>query len=457
MTISPGEPDMTPARFPLSSTQEQWCAGDLDDKGGTFSPRFLSTRALRITGQIDITAFQGALDDLVRRHETFRTVIERHAIPRYQQVYPTAGPVPLLVRDHTLPAGRSRDEYAEELILEAERGSMDPCQVPKLRANVERLDDRDSILILTTHHTSADGWSMQLILRDLAEFYSARVNGRSPVLSAARQYREFVAWEQSRVANSDANNALGYWREKLRGARIFALPADRPVREVHTQPYSGHHFTVDASEMASITAFARAMRCSASMALMAGFSVLAYQITGTTDPVIQTFSSGRSDPITHDVVGSIMNILPLRVEIDECTTFREVMARTRKTCLEAYGNEIPVAHIGREIPSLMQPLTDPNLCFFITGISQPQFDDSEFQFCEKSYQVRERLVQEPESNEIPQGCAWTLDLLPSGKLVGHVQFNPDEFDEHTMTDWIERYRRILSGVAADPDQAWKSL
>jgi non-ribosomal peptide synthetase component F len=276
-------------------------------------------------------------------------------------------------------------------------------------------------------------------------------------LPAVRQYREFVAWEQSRITGAGSSSAIGYWREKLRDARIFALPADRPVREVHTRPYSGYHFTVDVTVMAAISAFAREIRGSVFMVLLAAFNVLAHQITGTTDPVIQAFSNGRNDPVTYDVVGSIMNILALRTDIGGCVTFREIVECSRETSLKAYSHEMPIKHIERELPKLMQPLKDPRMCFFVIGVTQSQFDDSEFQIGDSSYQVRERVVQEPESNEIPQGCAWTLDMLPSGQLAGHVQYNLDEFDERTVMDWIASYQRILCGAAADPDRAWKTL
>jgi hypothetical protein len=413
--------------------------------------------AARVAGPVDVAALQGALDDVVQRHEILRTIVVRDANPRYQQVYPPS-PVPLRVRDLPPVPGMSRDVYAEHVILEVNHDLMDVRELPLLRARLERFDDRDSVLILITHHTASDGWSIQLLLRDLAACYAARTAGRLADLPTPRQYREFVAWEQARLTDPAASGAMDYWRRKLSGAQIFALPTDRPVPSRHSRPYTAHYFAIETGTAEGTFTLAAAMRSSTFMVLLAAFNVLTHQITGTTDPVISTFSNGRNEARVRDMVGSIMNVLPLRTDFGACATFRDVVARTRQTCLEAYSHEIPVEHIERELPELMQPLSDPGNCYFTFGMFQPaQFDDKDFQIGDSSYQVLKRVVQEPESAEIPEGFAWHMDVLPSGELTGRVLYNRDEFDERTVIDWVTSYQRILAGAVRRSDEKWKAL
>lgn len=447
-----GQPD----RYPLSSTQQFWCNGDRGDDAGTFSPRFLSTRAVRIFGQLDLNALQQALNDLVERHEILRTVIVRNAEPKYQQVRPPA-PVPLEVRDVVPIAGQSRDVQAQTVAQEAIRSSLDPGAPPLLRAILRRFDDNDSILVLITHHTAADGWSMQLLLRDLSALYATRLTGCPDALPPARQYREFVAWEHTRISGPATGDAITYWREKLRGGQVFTLPTDRPIPGVHTRPYSTSYFAVDTDVVAAAEELARTMRCSVFMVLMAAFSVLAYEITGTTGPVFRTFSNGRNAVEVQDVVGSVMNVLPLRTDIRECMTFREIVASTRRTCLEAYSYEIPIGHIAKELPSLTRPQSDPMLCPFFLSMSQPQLGDNEFQFGDRSYHMRKWEIDEAESPELPRGCAWTMDILPSGELTGNVLYNTDEIEETTAVGWVSRYRQILAAAVSAPDCEWRTL
>src|SRR5579863_4761893 len=114
--------DQQGQRYPLSFTQEWFLTLDQGDDGGTFGPRFMIVSAMRVTGHVDLAVLQGALDDVVARHELLRTVVVRDADPPCQQVFPPC-PVPLEVRDLPPAAGKSRDTVIQELILEAEAGS----------------------------------------------------------------------------------------------------------------------------------------------------------------------------------------------------------------------------------------------------------------------------------------------------------------------------------------------
>src|SRR5579859_1381660 len=203
MTEPTDHPECAPNRFPLSSTQQWLCASDLGDQAGTFGRLFTSEIALRISGRVDITALRGALDDLVQRHEMLRTIVVRDARPRYQQVYPPA-PATLEVRDLPPVSEGSRDVAVQKIITKAGRRGMDVRALPLLRAELNRFDDQDSVLVVVTHHTAADGWSMQVLMSDLAACYQARTTGSAADLPDAPQYRDFVAWEQARTAGSDA-------------------------------------------------------------------------------------------------------------------------------------------------------------------------------------------------------------------------------------------------------------
>jgi hypothetical protein len=445
-----------PDTYPLSSTQLLWCGLDLGDDAGSFSPRFNACRAVRISGKLDVDALQRALDDLVERHEILRTIVVRDAEPKYQQVRPPA-PVPLEVRDVVPIAGQPRDVQAETQAQEAMLRSVDPRVVPLLRSVLIRLDDNDSILVIVVHHTAVDGWSLQLLLRDLSVLYAAHLTGRDAVLPPVTQYREFVAWEHDRITGPAAEEAMRYWREKLHGGETFAVPTDRPIPDRHTKDYSASYFAVDAEVITAAAELARSMRSSLFFVLMSAFSVLAHRITGTTDPIFNAIAAGRNEVQSQNVVGSIMNILPLRTDIRGCNTFRDVIANTRQTCVEAYSYEMPFRQIVDEMPGIVRAKTDPWVCEFFVTMSQSQFDESDFQFGEKSYQIRKWVIDEPETTGPPEGFAWLIDILPSGELTGHILYNTDEIDESKAVGWATSYRQILAAGVRAPDCEWRTL
>jgi condensation enzyme len=458
MTEPNDQPESAPDRFPLSGPQQWLCGADMGDEAGTFGRLFTSEMAVRIPGQLDIVALRGALNDVVRRHEMLRTIVVRDARPRYQQVYPPAQvQVPLEIRDLPPVTEKPRDVRVQEIFTSAGRRGMSVRDVPLLWAQLNRFDDQDCLLVLVTHHTAADGWGINVVFRDLATFYKARVTGSPADLPAAAQYRDFVAWERARLEGPEAEVGLDYWREKLSGARIFALPS-HPFSGVHTRPYSAYYFSIDAGVMAEITRLSTAMRSSVFMILLAAFNVLTYEITGTTDPVINTFSSGRDELRTHDIVGPIANPIPLRTSFDGCVTFRDVVKCTRRTCLEAYSHAIPQQRIEQEVPDLMAPLKDPTLCKIVFSMPQSQIKDVDLDFVEGSYEVRKEVVQhETQGVDLARGSTWDMDLLKAPELTGTIRFNLDNYDFDTVVGWASAYSRILSGGVFDPDAEWKKL
>jgi hypothetical protein len=443
-------------RFPLSFTQEFFCALDKGEQGGAFGLRFITVTGLRITGPVDVAALQAALDDIVARHELLRTVVVRDAESPYQRVHSPCR-VPLEIRHLPPTASRSRDVRAEELIIEAEQIPMDPTKVPVVRGILGRFDDRDSVLVLSVHHSACDGWSMQIILRDLAAFYAARTSSLPQDLPQIRQYREYAAWQRAGLNDPAAGLAREYWRRKLGDAHVFTLPNDRAKPPVNTRPYSVYNYVISSEVIGRASTLAIDTQSSLFMILLAAFSVLAYQMDGATAPAIRAFTSGRNEPEFQDTMGLFMNLVPFRTDIGGCTTFRDIAISTRDTCIEAYENEIPINHLEQELPAFNEPHEEPRRSQFVLGMFQPQFNEVELRISERSYEILERELPEPEHPDVPNGLVWNLVILPSGELTGGVLFNLDEFDERTVAGWVSDYRRILTRAAADPDREWKTL
>jgi condensation enzyme len=427
-------------RYPLSPAQELWSADD-----AAFAPGFVMADALRVAGAVDTRALQDALDDVVDRHPILRTTVVRDTPRPHQRVAPPC-PVPLEVR--TLPDG-DRDRIASELLTEAESAEVPVHRLPLLRAVLARFDDADAVLTLVTHHTAGDGWSMDLLKRDLAACYAARVTGGPAHLPDARPYGEYAARRRDRP---DAGRALAYWREKLGDARRFALPADRPVTSC-ARPYRSQNFLLDADLMDAIGAMATSARASVFVVLLAAFNVLAHGITGTTDPAVNAMTAGRGERRFHDTVGSFLNFLTLRTDLASCGTFRDIVLTTRRTLLEAHTHELPIQDVERALPDLRNALENPRNCDFIFGYTRPRFDLDDLALARGARPVR-RLEQA--STQMPGGAAWTMATEPSGQTFGKVQYNPDEFDAATVAGWTSAYVLLLARLTEDPERDWRT-
>lgn len=439
---------------PLSAQQTLWLG-----QPGAYGPRFVVTRALRLTGPVDEAALRGALDDVVARHEMLRTVVVRDTDPPVQQVRP-AGPVRLEVRELPQIPGRTRDQVAEDQLAEAELASVPVEELPLLSAVLARFDERDSVLSLLTHHTACDGWSLHLIVRDLAAYYAARTGERPLTLPEPLQYSDYTAWQRANTTGEAAAENMEYWREQLKGAEVFTLPTDHPVPPVHTAPYQSCNFVLDAGTMAAAARLAKAARCSTFMVMLATFAVMAHRIRGTLEPVVNTMIHGRGQPQFHDTVGPFLNFLPLRTDLAGCESFRDVVTRTRNACLGAYAHEVPVHELEQDQPPFWAPIRDPSCCDFIFGYFEPPFPAAEdaardpFRISERTAIIRRR---ERESEQMPGGAAWSLGLNPEGAADGYLQFSPEDFDPATAARWVAEYAGLVAAAVAEPERDWQTL
>jgi condensation enzyme len=447
-----------PARYPLSFTQEWFLTLDQGEDGGTFGPRFMTVSALRVSGHVDLAILQGALDDVVTRHELLRTVVVRDADPPYQLVYPPS-PMPLEVRDLPPVTGTSRDQAVRDLILEAEAGSISAREVPLIKAALCRFDDKDSLLILTVHHSVSDGWSVHVTFRDLGAFYKARRTGTEAELPPVRQYREYTAWQRAIATSTAEDGAPAYWQRQLDGAREFTIPNDHGHPASYSRPYSMHVHDIEPEIMTGVSALATATRSTVFTVMLAAFYLLAHDLTGSTDLAIRAFSAGRDELQFQETMGLFLNLVPFRTDIADWTSFRDVVKATRETFVDAMAYELPVNVLERRFPGFTTSREDLRTSQFIIANQQGQHgEDLTFPIADGARWAGDGMLEGSEVHDIPSGTVWNLAAgQPSGGLKGGILFNLDEFDESTVASWAAGLRRILASAVRDPDQDWRQL
>ncbi|GIH67784.1 condensation domain-containing protein [Sphaerimonospora thailandensis] len=436
---------------PLSYTQNFLRLFDRGDDTGPFGPRYNMVVGWRVRGRIDVAVLRQAMDDVVARHDSLRVSIVRGEESGCRMVE-SPGPVRLTVRDVAGGDPDSRDLLVEELLGEIEAGSYDAGDVPRLRAILCRFNEDDAVLALVIHHTASDGWSMQLLMRDIASRYAARRGHAVPVLPDARPYHEYVEWQRVNATGEMAEISREYWREKLRDARMLAVPTDWPRSAGREKVCPVYRFSISAQVTAKALEFARAMRSSPFMVLLAAYNIVLRRMTGATDLVVPTITSGRREPEFHETVGPFFNFLPLRTDVAGCRTFREVVERTRTTCLEAYSYEIPFLQIIGEAPEVTGTLAEDHLApcafqvwQFSTVMDREQVGDLEIS------EVRSRVLSQVAGTDIPDGALLTLDIDPSGQIFGNQAYNSDLFTEATMVGMVSEFCRILEAGVTDPD------
>lgn len=437
-------------RVPLSFHQEFLCLFDQGSQTGPFGPRYHIVDGWLLRGEVEVAALQGALNDLVERHEALRTVVVRGDGDPYQRIA-APSPVRLEVRDLPGAPPDTRERRAVELLNEVESGVL-AYGPPLLRAVLGRFDDREAVLVLVAHHTATDGWSMRVLIRELANRYAVRRGHAVPPLPDTAQYREYAVWQRQTLTEAAVAAARAFWQAELDGARVTVHTTDRPRSAGAPRVTAAHRFLIGAEVIARVVDLSKVMRSSPFMVVLSAYYVMMRRMTGDADLVVPTFTPGRGDERFQESVGAFFNFLPLRTDLSGCETFRDVVVRTRKTCLRAYARDIPAQHIFAAAPELMSAAMGEHsapLVFQVFLI--PEVMDRRLIGDLEYTEIRRRLLPQPLCSEIPDGALWTLNVDPAGDGIGSVQFNTDLLDRATVEDLAAEYCRVLERLVTDPD------
>src|SRR6185436_9627360 len=414
--------------------------------------------AVRLSGSLDRVALEGALNDLVGRHESLRTVFpETGGVPRQQVLAAAAARLAIetaSVSENGLPAALS---------AASGRGFDLSVELP-LRAHLFAIDETSSadsasehVLLLVLHHIAGDGWSLRPLLRDLAAFYRARLEGTAAEVPALPvQYADYTLWQRTVLGEeAETTSAIGrqleYWKEALKDLpEQIELPADR-ARPAVSSHRGGHvPLTIDAGLHRGLLALSRGSGASLFMVLQAALAALLTRLGGGTDIAIGSPVAGRSDAALDDLVGFFVNTLVLRTDTSGNPSFRELVGRVRAGNLAAYGHaELPFERLVEVLNPARSLSRHP---LFQVMLAHQQATSIGPEFAGLSGSI-----------EAVTSASAKFDLALSvvehrgrdgsaGGLEGVLEYSSDLFERSSVEVLGERLLRLLTGAVAAPDR-----
>lgn len=431
-----------PDRFPLSEHQDLLRSMDHGDGAGPFGPRYTIVGGWRVLGKLDTDILRRALLDVVERHESLRTTITLDPDQPFQTVHGARQPE---LEIHQLDAAEAgRDDAVERFLNDIEARPYGLEQLPQLKAVLGRFDSADHILVLTAHHTAVDGWSVHRVMQDLATLYAARQAGRPADLPPARQYREYVAWQRDNADSAAVLAARAYWRETLRGSRFVGTPTDLP-RSADPFVTGWHRFLLDQDYHDRIVQLAARTRSTPFMVLLAAYLLYLQELTGQSDLVVATFTPGRFPGWVQDIVGAFYNLIPLRTDLTGCTSFEDVIARVRTTCIGAYAHEIPFHYILDEVPDLMDGAIADHSAIAVFQVTQsPHMMLTGADVGDLTYlAIRKRLEPAAVGSQLPDGVLWGLEFSPEGEVLGSIGYTSNVLSEQAVLTMTADFCSVL--------------
>ncbi|MET4731307.1 amino acid adenylation domain-containing protein, partial [Lysobacter enzymogenes] len=322
---------------PLSYAQQRlWF---IDRLSGN-SRQYNIAMPIAIHGRLDADALTAALRTIVQRHEVLRTVYREDATGTVLQY---ALPLEHLALSGYLDLRACEDSERQARLAEQVRAAADHAfdlsRDPMLRATLIALGDEEHVLILTLHHIAADGWSMDVLVEEFGALYSAHSQGQPASLPALPvQYADYALWQQAQVKT--LADGLNYWSQQLAAApELTTLPSDRPRPAQMSAQGANHRSELSPELMQRVHVFCQARDVTPFMLLESVLALLVGRYGDQRDVVIGTPVAGRLQREVEPLVGCFVNNLALRTRLAPSMRFDELLANTRSTVIDAYGQQ----------------------------------------------------------------------------------------------------------------------
>ncbi|OLE50111.1 MAG: hypothetical protein AUI36_19705 [Cyanobacteria bacterium 13_1_40CM_2_61_4] len=400
-------------------------------------------------GSLDVPAFERSFNEIIRRHEAWRTTfttVDRRPV----QVVNPAPTLRLPVVDLRGLPEAEREPEALRLASEDARQPFDLGRGPLLRANLIRLRDDEHRFVLTLHHIIFDGVSIyRVFLPELAALYEAFSTGKpSPLPEPTSQYADYAHWQREGLQGEALSELMTYWKKQLAGnLPVLELPTDRPRPAVQSFRGAMEPLVLSKTLTDALKALSQREGVTLYMTLLAAFKALLYRYSGQEDILIGSVTSGRNHPELENLMGFFLSTVVLRTNLAGNPTFRELLGRVRDVTLEALSHdEVPFEDLVKEL--------------------QPQRDPSHNPLFQVLFSLEAPLAPHDSGWALTQfdvdtGAAkYDLYLQLDDRLegvIGRFIYNTDLFDASTIVRMRGHWQTLLQAIVADAAQHLEAL
>ncbi|MBR8839675.1 MAG: amino acid adenylation domain-containing protein [Stigonema ocellatum SAG 48.90 = DSM 106950] len=461
---------------PLSFAQQRlWFLDQLVPN----NPFYNVPAAIRLVGLLNLGALEQTFNEIVRRHEALRTNFVIKEGQPIQVIAPTLK-VSLPVIDLQELPQAEREIEAQRLATQEAQRPFNLSTDSLLRVTVVRLDDAEHILLLNMHHIVSDGWSIGVLIGEIAALYTAFTNNEpSPLPELAVQYADFAHWQReslqgvgdldlgcrnpvsqrSFTPQSWCDRLLGYWQQQLEGISMLNLPTDRQRPAV--QSYRGARkflqFPKNLSE--ALLTLGQQEGVTVFMTLLAAFQILLYRYTHQEDIVVGSPIANRNRSELEGLIGFFVNSLVLRTDLSGNPTFRELLSRVKEVALSAYAHQdLPFEKLVEELHPERNLNQNPlfQVVFALQNAPMSELElpgltltPLQFDMETTRFDLEFHLWEQE-----PQKGLW---VDSSEGISGFVIYSTDLFDDTTITRMLGHFQTLLEGIVANPEQRLANL
>lgn len=434
---------------PLAYAQERmWVLYQLDPSSSAFN----ISLAVRLEGKLDIAALKRALAAVGRRHEVLRTTFDVTADGRpFQSVRQPPSYWSLPLTDLRSQPDSERDAELRRLVAVEAARPFNLESGPTFRTSLICLAPDEHVLLLSLHHIIADGWSLGILVREIAVLYAAFAAGApSPLTELPIQYTDFAVWQRQWLQGEVLHRQLDYWRRQFADLPpALDLPTDYPRRPV--QSFRGERELISLSNEVSgqLKELAQGEGATLFMTLLAAFQLLLHQYSGQEDILVGTNIANRNRGSVENLIGFFVNNIVLRTSFAGNPTFRQLLRRARDVTFGAYAHqdvpfEMLLEAVLPERRDHLAPLFQVMLVLQNAPFPTVEIDGLKLSLLDSSNET--------------SNFDLVLYMSETGRrLTGQLHYNTDLFAAATIRRLLDHFQNLLQAIAADPDARIDSL
>jgi amino acid adenylation domain-containing protein/non-ribosomal peptide synthase protein (TIGR01720 family)/FkbM family methyltransferase len=426
---------------PLSFAQHQLWVMDKLEPGTT---AFNLPTIVRISGQFNVSIIERTLSEIARRHESLRTTFSE-VDGQPAQIIAPAQPLVLPVIDLSRLSAGETAAQVKRLMKEETEQPFDLQRGPLMRVRLVKMSASEHVLLLTMHHIISDGWSMGILVKEVAALYQAYLSGNDSALDELPvQYADYAVWQRQWLEGQALERQLSYWREQLAGAPAeVELPRDRPRGAVSSHRGGSEQLGLGRELSSRLQELSRSTGSTLFMVLLGAFAVLLTRYSGEDEVVVGSPIAGRTRRELEGLIGLFVNTLVFRVRMGgEGERFEELVERVREVCLGGYAHqEMPFEKLVEEM--------QPERSLSRTPLFQVRFVLQNVPRQELQLPGL-RLTIEPIPDETAKIDLTMIITEGAEEIVCSLVYYKDLFERETIRRMMHHWENLLTGIVNHP-------
>ncbi|SHN14586.1 amino acid adenylation domain-containing protein, partial [Flavobacterium pectinovorum] len=432
----------------LSSNQRRLWILSQDE---TESSAYNISTALLIEGTFSVKDFINSYDELIKRHDSFRTRFEFDGENPIQFIQEEAAPIIEIEDFDYLP----ENEELVKILNKENLISFDLSAAPLSKLKILKLPNDTYFVIIVMHHIISDGWSLNILINEWVEIYNALVtNSKNTLPEVDYTYLDFVSWQDTIKENDEHNENVQYWKNRLEGGieKLNLIKNQHPVKNDSKSEGDVADFYIEDEVFALLKRISIEQNISLFSILLTSFSVLLHHISDQKNIVLGTSITGRNRKEFESIIGFFVNTLPIKTTINPDETFIDLLIRANADIMQ------DIDHQNLSLEELvklnLRGKNDSNALF-----------QGRFVFNEELYDLN-NVAEKIQVNKLeiftPKEFTAKFDFslvmrIRKNRLLGSLDYKKELFDAQYMDLITESYKHILTRISQNQTEKIHSL